>query len=951
MSLSKTDMLQYVYDPTKVQQTILEYIDQASDNTLAISDPTNPFSMLLESTAVLSASASAEGRAIIRKKYPKLALSATDLVHHLSDAELTNMFAVPSETNIVFYINVLDLRNKGYRKSGTDYVETIIPKYTEVVILNTTFTLLNDISIKLYDTGGVFVEQFANGSDIAVNDLGILSNAITNDTTQISWIIFETRMRQVKRNIYSESIIRGEGFSYNASITNDYFYSNVTYKNAYTNNTEAKLVKSHNEEYVDPTTPSVFISINGKEILYRVPDVYIVDGNVSGVITIETYETEGYLYLPINKYTLQDFKINFGDSTGSNAASTVTSISILANSSSIVEGGSNSITLEALRSSIINNATGAIDTPITFDAINRLTNFNSFDIFKAADIITDRLFIATKNTPELTSKLILARQDIFFNTTTVELGLLTANSQVYIDEVNDIFIIKSGTVFKEENNIVTILTDNELALIKLMTNNDIIQYFNTKQYFYTPYYYIIDKTDSAIKTRVYDMDRPMISNLKISGKNPNVAPSCNVDKFTVVKLTDCYRIYLTVVSDDNFKNLDISMFGAQLTIPLFGGTTYVSIPGVYDVLTEYMTFDISTNLYINKDNYLEITNGVSNIYTKLINITTDATIYLYTLDSSLVDSTNYLTSDITVTNSSALTVLSKENITLKLGTQLNYLWNRMYNAYTERKYQTYTHDMPLYYDTDVFELDPVTGTAISCDNAGNIAYNITHHKGAPVLDANGDQVYKYKKGDIILDDNMLPKIDTTGGVIRYIDICMLEYEYKLANSTPHINYLATTLDLMDNWLVADLPLLNDKMIENTEILLKSYKTARDVNVKLNSIVKSMKYVVHPKIVIYTTKASFTATEIDDMKNTIGGILHKHLDGITISLTDIKAEIISTLGSTVVGVKVTGIDEFGDMETFIINDKTARLVVAKILELNKNNELIVKYDINLTIQTI
>jgi hypothetical protein len=968
--MTTTDMNGFIYDPAKIQMTILEYIDKASNNTLSISDPTNPFTMLLETAAVTSAAAAIEHRSVVRKLYPNLATAPSELLHHLSDIELANMFAVPAEANIVFYVSVADLAAKGYREKNADFLETVIPKYTEVNVLGTIFTLLNDISVRLYNNGSVFVEQIYNNEDIAVNDLGILNSSIITNTNQVPFIIFETKLKQVKRNVFTGSIIAGEGFNKLQTITNDYFYSVVTYKNAATNNISTKLYKSHNEEYINPLVPTVFIAINDKDILYRVPDVYIVDGTVSGTIMIETYETQGKMYLPINKYTPQDFKITLGNSSSTPASSTITNIPVLANSRDVVDGGVNSISLVELRDSIIQNTTGDIDIPVTFNAIKRSMSFNGFEVYKALDIITERLYIAVKNTPEMDSSLILSRQDLFFNTVTLELNNLLNNSKIYNDMANDVLIIKSNTVFREVNNVVTVVSDADLSNIKNMANSEKVLYFKDKNYFFTPYYYIVDQVESAIKTRVYDLDNPVIDNLKISGKNTNITPNCNINSFTVIKTDSCYRIMINLVKNAEFNNLNLNNVKAQLKIPLLGNSTNVFIEGdtyvsdgtggysryVYNINSGataesllYIGFDISTDLYINNDNYMLITNGASDIYTKLISLKSDIMFYVYTNDSGVSDASKYLLNELYKPIADSV-VISRESATLTLGNRLDYIWNRMYTTYTDRKYKKHAVAQPMVYEEDVYVIDPLTGTGAVVVVDGTISYVIQHHKGDPVLDANNLPVYKYQAGDIVLENN-LPVIDKVSGIIRYIDIFMLEYEYYLANSLSYKNYLGLTMDLVNSWLTTDLPAINNKMIENTEVLLRSYKTTKNVGIKLNNVVSTMRYNVAPIVVLYTTKTNYTSTELEAMKNDIGTIIHKYLDNTLISLAEIKLDIINTLGNGVIGVKLTGLDDFGGLESFTINDKTSRLVLDKSLELSLSNELIVRYNIDLTTQTI
>ena len=118
--MTREDLQQIIYDPSLMQKKVLDYIEEFSNGERVVSDPTNPFVMLLEA-ATISASASViETNNIIRKKYPSLANKEDDLYVHVTDKELTNMFSIPSELTVIFYVNIIDLKLQGYRQDNSN---------------------------------------------------------------------------------------------------------------------------------------------------------------------------------------------------------------------------------------------------------------------------------------------------------------------------------------------------------------------------------------------------------------------------------------------------------------------------------------------------------------------------------------------------------------------------------------------------------------------------------------------------------------------------------------------------------------------------------------------------------------------------------------------------------------------------------------------------------------
>ena len=95
--------------------------------------------------------------------------------------------------------------------------------------------------------------------------------------------------------------------------------------------------------------------------------------------------------------------------------------------------------------------------------------------------------------------------------------------------------------------------------------------------------------------------------------------------------------------------------------------------------------------------------------------------------------------------------------------------------------------------------------------------------------------------------------------------------------------------------------------------------------------------------------TYKIDEIDQFKVIIGNVINQHLDKTEIKITSIKNDILNSIGSNIVAVKVTGIDP-NDSEIITIRDKTSRFTINKQLDI-VNNELIVKYDLSVIVQHV
>jgi len=951
--ISQQNLINYIYDPNKVQYTILDNIMLASNQAYTLTDPTNPFNMLLEATVVSSANAAIQMKNTLKKQYPDLATDKNSLYHFLTDDLLINMFAIPSTAKIVFYLNTIEIKQNGVRPVNTNYIHVTIPEFTEVTVANTNFTLLNDIEVRLYDDGTIFAQQLPSNNGLATNTNTILTTAVINDNQNVSWVIVEADIKQVTRKILQDTIVAGNGYSVTTELTNQYVSSEISYKNAQTNGEFLNLNKTHSEEFIDPYVPTVFISNTDTEVTYKIPDVYLINDTISGSINIVQYESKGKIYIPINKYNLADYTVKLGNTGKNDSTAIMSNITLLANSAYPVDGGVDTLPMEVLRDSIIYNTTGGIDLPITDYDLQQKAMYMGFEIFKVLDVITDRLYTASKNLPTIDSNLLNTRANIFFNTATFILSELDTTSNVILTK--DFFIIKSGSVFLDNNGKISILNDYEMNKLNSITIAEKVFYYRDKKYYFTPYYYIVDKIDTNISSRIYDLDNPKINNIVVESKNNNITNSISLDKIKVEKTSNSYRITISVIGDKTLSTINQNSLYIQLGIPLSVGGVMVYYYGAYDFSNNSIIFEIDTNFYIDSNNYLHILNGESVLYNKVIDLVSTAEVIIYTKDSSIIDTTNFLKDNL-YDYAGVTAVFIKQNINLLLGKNLKYIWNKISNSYTERKYKQYTYNVPMLYKEDVYATDPDTNSIFTpVDTKGNgtydsIQYNLIHHKGDPVLDSEGKPVYEHKIGDIVLKDN-LPVIDQDAGVVRYIDICMIEYEYKLATTPAYMNYLTLIYNDVNSWLLDIIPEFNQKTLENTTILYKSYNSNKNIKISVNNIIYSIPYVVRPVVDIYTTVKSYTELEIKHMLKIIGQVLHDQLDRSTISHTDIKDEIIKLLGNEIVGATISGLDNVGNLEVFNIVDKTARLVLDKKLSINTNNDLIVDYNITLVIHVI
>ena len=941
MAISTEQLQNMIYDPARMQSAILAYIE-SDDANRGIVDATNPATMLLESAVATASASASETYRSIRMKYPDLALTDDELIHHISDEELTSMFAVPSSTYFYFYLNVVDLRMYGIKKNN--YKEIVIPIGTVVTILDTKFTLLNDITVKLFNNGFTLVEQSNNDNDLAIDDVGIIDSAIVTDKEGFSFVFFKALVKQVSRYVSNTATTIAEGFDHIYNIDDKYCHAEVYFLQ---NNSWVKMHKAHNDEYINPSQPTAFITILDGSVRVRIPDIYFHTNMISNNIKVELYDTKGELYLPINEYTPSDFSVSLGDTGKSSEAAASTNVAILANSGSIVDGGKNSSTFTELRESIIYNSVGDIDLPVTDYQLARSAVLSGYTVNKVVDVVTSRAYIANKNGDKLVMDGVQSTQDVYFNTLRVTLAEIQNLSTV--KNFDKAFLIKSNTWFKDNNSITSIVTDDEVNEIRSLSMVSLVDRMQQHKYFYTPFYYWVSHSDGYINAAVYDLDNPSIDHMMIANKNIDVTPvSVNINRYDIKKTEAGYRIYLELKGSGNYSALEPSKIRLQAVIPI-EGSTVVYIDGSYNAATEQYEIDIDTKLDMSREGMFDISNGYSTLTTKYSKLTNTISIYTYTIDPDVISTTNFLKAE-TYNLPNRATILTKENLTITFGKQIKYIWNKVANSYTARKYKQYTDTKYLTYEKDVYEINKDTGS-IYFKEGNKLVKHKLHAKGEQVLDPiTKKPIVEHVPGDTILIDGN-PVIDIYSGVLRFIDICMLELEYQLATTLAYRNYTRLVLNRIRKYAYEDMGLLNKKVLENTAIYYKTTKSTTPVTTMVNNVPYTVPYSVTPTVVLYSTSTStYEISDILNMTKIVGGVIDTILNSDLITMKAIKDECLSKLGSNFVAMKIEGLDTINS-ERIIMGSKFQRLSLNKKMYINRYDETEVIYNINLTIQYV
>lgn len=945
MSIDNETLQSIIYNPSYAQKVILEELE---NNNMEIGTATNPFLSLIEVAVSTSCASIQKTQQIIRKQFPSMATDMSDLLLHLTEDDIEGIYYTPSSTYLTIEVNALDMKNSAYKPDNQSYRETMIPLGTTVTVSNFTFTFLNNILIRLYDgTEQTYVESMVNENDIAYNDISILESKLIHNSDNIPFITFKVPIKQVTKTTLREAVNKSMGFNLTHTLTDKFYYAEVYYSGVNTGNVLTKINQTFTETYLDPYNAQVVISVKDNEVNFKIPSLYITSGLISGTVTIVVYETKGKSYLPLNHFKRDKFEYVIADSDLRQAA-TLPNINIAISSDTEIDGGTNGLSLEELRTNIINHTTGNINVPITNYQIEKIGTDYNYKIFNVEDVLTQRVFIATKELDNISSSLIRATPDTFNNTAKIT---LLDYGTYFPDLVKDEdFIIKSNTIFKENNGILEVISPEDKKVLNEMSITNKIEHLKTNKYFYNVFTYIISKSDSVTNCRIYHMDNPSLNNVRILAKNQNLQTiNCYLEKHDIKRIDGGYRIYAQITGDDGFNKLSQDQRHVQCSIELISGDT-VNFQLTYDVKQDVYTADILTDDLINSDNRLTINNGTSNISTKLVNLETKVYFYTFITDKNNYDSQKYLVDYIDYDHDN-ISVLSRESVTLTFGKEITYLWNKIFNTYTDRKYKTYSEDVYKTYEADVYEKD-IDGALLWVKTAENKISTVKlHSKGDYVLDDKGEKVILHKKGESILDENGEPIIDSIPGVVRYIDLLMLEYEFMVADGDINNNLRTLILGNFENILFNQLPNMNNNLLERTTVYFRASRSTTPIELNIKGTTSIAEYRVTPKVTLYVeSNTNVDLTTQETYKTTIGKIINKELTNKTINLTDIRNKIINALDIKVLGVTIENISK-DNSEIIHVNTTDNSLTLDKSILYTEYKEIVVAYNLELVITKI
>lgn len=963
-------------NPGAIQRINGRFLRDVLQNKYDIVDPTNPFVMLMEATAVNVSAFMVANDVNTRRQYPAAAVTQDDLYLHMSDKDYIDRFGTPASTQYEILLNTKELIAAFDALQDDNPIserKLVLGRDSEFIVNGTTFTLQYPVEVR----------QLAHGEFQVVYDGSIPSPLLALRTNQIPfefredtvqkdvWITFKVDVIQVKIESYTAAITPATNFVADYTYTDSFCYCRVY--NRYTSsdssdNPWVEIKTTHTDQVYDPNDPTAVLRVlNGSMNVY-IPQIYVNSLLVRGSLRVDIYTTKGEMTMFTEGYPLNAFSANFRniDKSKDNAYTALVSSlnSVIVFSRTPVSGGTNAVAFEDLKTRVVKNVIGERNIPITNVGIETSLRNLGYTIVKNVDSVTNRVFKASKAMPAPFDEKLITAAASSIETLIGSISTLKNHTQI---KNNDKRITLTPEIaYENVNSVIRILPETELQAMRDMENEALAKLVTNNKYLYTPFHYVLDTSSEEFEVRPYYLNSPSVVTTLFVAENSSTMLQAGTNTYTLSRSTTGYTLRVYTKSNAAYKALDDDRTHAQLSFVPESSGVRAYLNGTYIGRTDsderIFEFFIGTNYDINSSDGLGLTNfRLQDTLEQLVYSTLVQdfdVIYIVSSSSatgwslSSVDSfvSSQLIKNYPDTNDiDEVRGINQEKIRLSFGQALKTLWARSRSNASIDQYQTYTQDVPLFYTENIYKIDPVTHTIVSFDSDGEAVYELLHAIGDPVLDTDGSQIMKFKKGDIVRDSSGRPVVISQQDITRLTDLMFVEGAYFFATDSSSKTYRAQIESLVVQWLTNDLKDITKSLLDQTRIYFYPKTNTGTINARVDGNADvTLDAGQAFRVDITVPKTVFENTKLrESMKRSTIEIIDAALSQPTVTIDDIATKLKAKYGDDGIGVYVAGFGGSSNYQTLTVKSEGDRLSIRKRLTALANSDLIVEEDITVS----
>ena len=934
------NLLQFINNPAAVQRQALAQYEQRVSGEHVIVDPTNPFTFLLEAASTSASAAALKIQAAMRRVYPTMALNESEVYDHMSDVDYIGRFGAPARAEFVMLLARDEIYARAVETEAENVRQLTIPRNTFFTVAQTVFTMQYPIDMRIMGHEGLNI----------VYDTSQPSPLQKLETNQVEWSELEiggTRYirlvipaYQFEITAFPNKLNNAGSFQKTYPLTGNFYHARAYYTDV--NGTRREMLTTHSEQVFNPLTPTLLLRLNGRQLTATIPTIYLTTGQLTSEMILEVYTTDGPISLPLTSYSANSFTAKYVDrqreglDRWSAPMAVFSNYSILANSDA--DGGTAQISFEELRERVINSAMGNPDEPITPSQLSTKIAERGYKQVLEIDRVTERQIQATRLLPTPEDGTLISGAGATMQALVASMKDLASFGYAVSDN-GDRLTILPDALFSYSNGKIAPVPEATIEMLRALPVDVRARRINESQFLYSPFHYVLDQTEGRFDLRPYYLDTPSINYKSFVAENETTGIAIAVDEVELTRIDGGYAVVVTCKSGDDWKMLEDENAHCQLSFRpsaerdfAFQNGRLVGINAnmerVYSFFlgTEF-DLDATDALFLNTFQMYE--QEARNHGTALVNdfyITFAATgLVSETLRTSEIDTTlgKYILPQDTLG-------LVRESINIRLGYSLAYLWAASRSIAGSEDYARYAADVMWTYEEDVFRRDPVTGTPVMEIIDGELVYYYDHRKGDPILDADGNQLVRFKAGEVQVDGNGDPISISSRKMLRQCSMFLIDGAYWFADDNATVTYRDSIAPTVVTWLEQDLAPLNALALENTTIFFFTQSTIGSVEVivgeeKAQSIdaAQSFKVGFSVDALVYRNAELRAALQVMAVR-----IINEELAKPTVALNQIVKRITDTAGSDIIGCTVTGLGGLDPQSVVTMVDDSARLGIRR-----------------------
>ena len=1005
--MDSTDLITQIMaagnNPAAIQALIYQEMEGLTQGLTRLVDPTNPVAYAFEVAAITSSAAILAGKNLLRRQFPALAQTPSDLYYHMSDQDFVGVFASPTTANFVLWLKVDSLYQAMVQDPNTGIYQVAFPAFTQFISPSGVFSIQYPIRIQKAPSGAlsVYWDRTYPSPLVSLNSNVLQWQLLPYEESQV--LAITVPATQFEITSYTANLNASTGFSKNYNYTDQFYYVRAYIPSTSDPSGWTEILTTASAVVYDSSKPTLVYQVDmvSSVLTLSLPQIYFSNGLVSSQIRIDVYTTKGALNANLQNYPPSAFNVTWSalDNYLSQYTAPMQSFAGIATfSDTNVTGGTNGMTFYQLKQQVIANSVGINQLPITPSQFSVALNDIGFSLVTDIDNVTSRVYLATASVPAANYNNAHTPANIAmmpFQTTAASLsqygtsvGGATPIVQVSVLESLDRMTIMPNTVYQNTNGVLSIVAPsvvNEwlamqpVSLGNLSGPNALVAILNDLELLYSPFHYVMDLTGQNLALRPYYLEAPEVLSLYFIDQNLTIPINVSVGSYAIDYNADGtgYTLTIQTVSDITFKKMvwgsdsvllpgpmTGSGWTAQLQLsyvnPLTGGrltmvpTNIVMVDDPYTVSNPQepvFQFDIKTNFDIDSLNNIYLNSfGASNTAAAL---TTVFDLLFVIIDTQYQGQTAQSDLD-SLINTTLLpgdqllpAGLLLDQLTIQFGSYLADLYQSTMVLPATPAYATYPAVVYYYYPTTVYLTDS-TGTPVLGYNSatGTVTATILHNAGDPVLDSSGNQVILHNAGDIILNPDGTPQYvggSESRAILNQLNLLLISAKYYFSTDPSTLAYKTSTEQQIANWAIETLSPFQQKLLERTNLYYYPQATTGSIEVTIGANTEaSIPAAQSLTVTCYLTDANYQNANLQaSLTQLVSAVMISQLNQKTISTSAMQTALLQQANGSAVSVDVTGLGGALNLTTMTIVDGSMQPSIAKVCVVQPSGNIAVQ----------